>query len=405
MCDHAAIGRFALAVAIVIGLSTTARADNLLLNPGAEQGKRDKPSVWAEAAIAAEGLRMERSTDHVKSGKASLMIANSHEYEQPTANNWTQSLQEVPRGRTLRLSAAIRTEDADSANVCLQCWDVSGQNMLAFASTPVIRGDQDWIHVTSDPIVVPAGTASVVVRAALTGVGKVWFDDLEVSSEPTSATVGGDAAAGSAEQAAGSLTTAEPELPKNLLGRVIERTPVIKDCMVLSYIPDWQYGNVDNIAVANNDGGVRTLLAWKPLDPHATEGDECRAYLAIYSRKTTVAKKASDIVVAPLGQQWPELTSWKSQPKLDEAVEVVTAKFEPGEGWKLFDITPLLAKSKANEFGVMLKFKDEDMSGSKQDWSGYEFVSREGLGEGEKRHPQVIVVEVPAKQIVDKSSK
>ena len=41
----------------------------------------------------------------------------------------------------------------------------------------------------------------------------------------------------------------------------------------------------------------------------------------------------------------------------------------------------------------MLKFKQEDKSGEKQDWSGYDIVTRESLGEGKDRHPRLLIVE------------
>src|SRR6476619_5800547 len=138
-----------IAFAVAAIFPATIWAENLLLNPGAEQGKGDNPSVWERASVPADGLEMKRSTTAVKDGNASLMIANDHKYDKPVANNWMQSLQKVPHGAVLRVAAEIRTRDADSANVCLQCWDITGEKMLAFGSTPVIRGDQDWIRVTS----------------------------------------------------------------------------------------------------------------------------------------------------------------------------------------------------------------------------------------------------------------
>src|SRR6476660_4842226 len=183
MFHSSAISRVLTLVIAVAIIPVTTTADNLLLNPGAEQGKGENPSIWEQASVPVDGLKMERTIDVAKEGKASLMISNEHKYEKPVANNWMQSLQTLPKGATLRVAAAIRTKDADSANVCLQCWDSTGEKMLAFGSTPVVRGDQDWIRVTSDPVVVPAATASIIIRAALAGIGKVWFDDLEVTAE------------------------------------------------------------------------------------------------------------------------------------------------------------------------------------------------------------------------------
>jgi hypothetical protein len=394
MFHSSAVSRVLALVFAVSIIPVAVAADNLLLNPGAEQGKGENPSIWEQASVPVDGLKMERTIDVANEGKASLTISNEHKYEKPVANNWMQSLQTVPKGATLRVAAAIRTKDADSANVCLQCWDSTGEKMLAFGSTPVVRGDQDWTRLTSGPVIVPAATASIIIRAALMGTGTAWFDDFVVSS-------GGHAdanydATNSEENGtqASSGKQSEADLSKAVPGKLIQRVPVSKDCMVLAYIKDWKYGQVDNIGVANNDGGVRTLLAWKPLPAKAVEGPNRRVYLALYSRDTKSRPNASEITISPIDQKWPEVTSWETQPKINSASETVSVKLVPENGWKLFDITPLIEKkTAANQNGVLLKFKDENQSGQKQDWSGYQFVSREGEGEWKNRHPQVLVVE------------
>jgi hypothetical protein len=153
---------------------------NLLLNGGAEQGKNGLPSFWYEAAIPADGLKMYRDDDQAHSGKFSFAISNTHEYAEMVCNNWAQSIIGVPTGKIVRLSAYVKAEDADSVNVCLQCWGVEN-NMLAFASTPVFRGDQDWVLICSHPLVVPPETSYICVRAVLTGLGKAWFDEISVA--------------------------------------------------------------------------------------------------------------------------------------------------------------------------------------------------------------------------------
>ena len=154
---------------------------NLLLNPGAESGRGESPSVWFAASGPArpDGPRMVRTTERAHSGRASLAISYRGPTDKPIAFNWAQPLAEAPVGRTIRLRAWIKVEEVDAANVCVQCWSAT-EEMLAFGSTPVFRGDQDWTEARSGPVVVPPGTARVVVRAALTGQGKAWFDDLAV---------------------------------------------------------------------------------------------------------------------------------------------------------------------------------------------------------------------------------
>ena len=59
----------------------------------------------------------------------------------------------------------------------------------------------------------------------------------------------------------------DPDLVKIAPGPIVRAIPVSKDCMVLAYLPDWNFGNVDNIGIGNNDGGVRTLIDWPAIPP------------------------------------------------------------------------------------------------------------------------------------------
>src|SRR4051812_2054283 len=288
-----AAAKFAVTALLFLASPAARAADarNLLLNDGAEQGKNDQPSIWFAASVPADKLKMNRDTQTAHSGKASLLISNAYKYDQPTANNWAQSLQSVPLGKTVVVSGWIKAADADAANICLQCWDSTGDRMLGFASTPVVRGDQDWTELKSDPLVVPAATKSMMVRAALTGLGKAWFDDIAVTQVEAAAPaadgippVGTTAAQPAAAAAPLSPAALDKALVAAVKGEIVQALPVERDQMVLSYIPDWAHGHVDNIAVANNDGGVRTFLGWpQPSGPSAGH----RFLLACYARKTT----------------------------------------------------------------------------------------------------------------------
>jgi hypothetical protein len=167
--------------------------------------------------------------------------------------------------------------------------------------------------------------------------------------------------------------------------------------MVLSYMAEWDYGNVDNIGVANNDGGVRTLLYWKRKDVDSLKDtiNDHRVLLALYSRRTDAKPNPGPIQMFELNDKWPERTSWKTQPGMAQSPAAEFA-FQPGNGWKVFDVTSLVRGqigSKEKSHGVILRFKKEDFTAKTNNWSGYQFVSREGLGEWKDRHPCLIVVE------------
>lgn len=160
---------------------------DFLNNPGAEAGKDDLPSSWFKACIPAEGLKMYRDTENVHSGKYSFAIANTHKYDQTVSNNWAQNIQNVPVGNLIKVSAYTKTENADSVNVCIQCWGLGdSEKMLAFTSTNILRGNNNWVLLESPPVLVPVGTVKITVRAVLTGTGNVWFDDINVNTINTS---------------------------------------------------------------------------------------------------------------------------------------------------------------------------------------------------------------------------
>ena len=401
----APIARLALTITCVLSIAAAVDADerkaDLLLNGGAEKGKGELPSIWFAACVPADGLRMWQCTANPREGKACLAISNRHEYEQTVANNWAQRLQDVPTGRTIRLSAHIRTEDADAANVCVQCWAKDGKKMLAFASTPVFRGTDEWTLVRAPQIVVPSETAFIIVRAALTGQGEAFFDNISLDVVDPQASPPAEAELGEAapDKAVGASSPRKAELDKAVPGTIVRTAPVSKDCMVLSYMPGWAHGEVDNLAVANNGGGVRTLLAWPAITSEEASRADLKFFLALYSRKTTSKPSAGVVEAHELLANWPERISWQKRPAVS-AEPISTAKFAPGDGWKLFDVTPLVratAKERRKTSGVILRFAKEDRSGTKQNWSGYQFVSREGLGKWKSRRPLLVVVEATRK--------
>ena len=181
-----------------------------------------------------------------------------------------------------------------------------------------------------------------------------------------------------------------PELVKAAPGPILRTIPVSKDCMILSYLPDWNFGNVDNLGIGNNDGGVRTLIDWLAVPVEEASSPDRRFLIALYSRKTISHPPASAIYVFEITEEWPERTSWKTKPKYDLEPAGI-CKFEPGDGWKLLDVTPLVrarAKDGRKGHGVILRFLSEDVSsGPTESFSDYKLVSREGTGEWADRRP------------------
>ena len=187
----------------------------------------------------------------------------------------------------------------------------------------------------------------------------------------------------------------EPDLVKLISGPIVRTIPVTKDCMILAYLPNWNFGNVDNIGLGNNEGGVRTLVNWPSLLHEEALSSEHQFLLALYARKTISHPPVSVIHGFEILAEWPERTSWKTQPRYD-VEPATTQKFEPGHGWKLFDVTALVrsrARTGRNGHGILLRFLNEDVSGAApESFSDYKFVSREGADEWAARRPVLLVV-------------
>jgi RNA polymerase sigma factor (sigma-70 family) len=173
-------------------------------------------------------------------------------------------------------------------------------------------------------------------------------------------------------------------------GSIIQATPVSQDCMTMTYMPDWNFGNVDNLGLQNS--GARVSIDWAAIVPAEADSTERQFLIAIYSRKTTSYPPTGPIHAFEILEGWREMTSWRTQPRYDPE-PAATYKFEPGDGWKLFDITPLIraqAKAGRPSHGILLRFLSEDAVPPKL--SGYDFVSREGTGEWANRRPMLLIV-------------
>jgi RNA polymerase sigma factor (sigma-70 family) len=197
------------------------------------------------------------------------------------------------------------------------------------------------------------------------------------------------------ERSAAQSLSINSELVQIVPAPIVRAIPVTKDCMILSYLPDWAHGNVDNIAVANNHGGVRTLIDWSEIPSDLASAPDRRFLIALYSRDTQSHPPAGPIHAFAINQNWPEITSWKTQPGYDPD-PAATYQLEPGTGWKLFDVTPIVrdeAKGGKKGHGVLIRFLSEDFSERGTAPSSYNFVSREGTGQWAIRHPVLLVVE------------
>jgi hypothetical protein len=376
-----AVSRLAMIAVLALaasGRAATDQAVNILLNGGAEQVTDDGqlPLYWYPAVRPAEGLELWRDREFARSGQGCFAIANEHVYPQPAANNWAQKLRYIPIGRTVRLSGYIRTQDAEAANLCVQCWGPDELQLVGFSSTPRFRRTHGWTFAQAPDVVVPPSTTKLVVRAALTGKGKAYFDDLSL-------------------QIVGEPLFEEDGLIKQVKGRIVDTLPITKDCMILASLPRWDNGNVDNIAVANSEGGVRTLLTWQEPTPQEVAQSKLQFLLAMYVREAKHSGKAVPVQMHAVLANWKEQTSWEQRPAF---ARKPAARFEitAAKGWKIFDVTSFVregVEARRPNHGLVLRFADENSSVGDSTYASYGFVSREGIGPWENRRPVLLVVD------------
>ena len=238
---------------------------------------------------------------------------------------------------------------------------------------PTVRAQPQRDFDAAGPEISPASSQPVSVTDA-TEADRIRPDELGAEAEQ------------------GGAATVDPELAKLALGSIVRTISLSKDCMVLSYLPDWDHGDVDNIGFGNNDGGIRTMIDWPAIPADEAAVPDHRFVIAMYSRETISHPPAGPIHAFEITDEWPERVSWRNRPSYDPD-PVATYKFEPGTGWKLFDITPLVraqAKAGRKGHGVMLRFVSEELTGPNH--SDYKCVSREGAKEWKGRRPLLLIV-------------
>ena len=352
--------------------------DNYLLNPEAEAGEANQITYWDKETVASDKIRLYREADNkggkIRYGRAAFAISNLSEGTETITNSWLQKItSNIPIGRNIRMGGYIRVEWADGGtNFSIQCIGAKGQ-VLASVKTSVIFEQKDWLLLYSEPMTVPEGTVSIDVRLTLVGVGNVWFDGLKLSEFDPEIKV-----------------VIDDELSEAVKGKIVKALVVNKDSMILSYMPYWNHGNIDHIAIASCHGGARVLVNWADIAAKDARNPNYSFILALYSRETTYRPPATQIGVYEILEDWGELVDWQTEPASSENA-ISKYDIEDGNDWKFFDVTSLVRDQQANNrknYGVMLHFDNEDMDV----WSGYRFVGKEASKRWVPRYPKLLIV-------------
>ena len=153
-----------------------------VINPGFEStvpGRRNNdPEGWFSHQHAGTlSYRFTLDTTNPRSGARSLRIENIGPEPYGAI---TQAIDGRPyRGKTVKLSAWMRTQGTENAALTLAA--MSGGIPLAhnFMSEKPVKGTTGWARYTIT-LPMPPATEFVEVGAMIQGKGSVWFDDVEV---------------------------------------------------------------------------------------------------------------------------------------------------------------------------------------------------------------------------------
>ncbi len=166
---------------IALLLSLPPGGDNILRNGDFEAGGRDTPAIWMRVQPPAEEARFEHPEEGAHGGKSCGLLTTT---KGAGYSSFTQRIDAPPRKATvLRLAGWIRADElAEGAAASLLVAFDAPDNPAAGGvhETPRVTETGDWTFVETE-IAVPEGARSWLVRCGLRGVGRVAFDDVEVT--------------------------------------------------------------------------------------------------------------------------------------------------------------------------------------------------------------------------------
>ncbi len=158
-----------------------------LVNPGFEStvvAPRGDPEGWQTVQHA--GVRsylFSLDTDNPHSGARSLRLENVG--QEPFGAVAQNVDARTYGGKTVRLSAWLRTRDARDDGAGLTLRALRGGNIAAynFMFDAPVKGTTGWTRYTIT-LPVPVGTTRLELGAMLRGNGSLWFDDVELELVP-----------------------------------------------------------------------------------------------------------------------------------------------------------------------------------------------------------------------------
>lgn len=137
------------------------------------------PEGWNDNWVGRGRIHAFRDTSVFHSAPASLRI------ESVGGNGEGQVHQIIPAqaGDKIRVEAYLKTEGRAKVQVAVQPYGPGGQP-LSFMPVIFREGTSEWTKVNGDPVTLPAQSNSFGLALYLSGDGKAWLDDVQVTRVP-----------------------------------------------------------------------------------------------------------------------------------------------------------------------------------------------------------------------------
>jgi hypothetical protein len=170
--------RFLVVSVVIAALIGTARAENLLKNPGFEESLAP---AWEKRTPDSADRKLSRQESAGRSGSDAAVLENLRSTHTRLRQGQDRSIAIEP-GSFVELSAWTKSELSDEGQVTLQlyCMDAKNQ-ILSQPTSAAALGRFDWTQQRLRTVV-PKGTAYLMAYLQTRdGVGRVFFDDVELS--------------------------------------------------------------------------------------------------------------------------------------------------------------------------------------------------------------------------------
>lgn len=170
------------------GSAAAKKAPSLLKNGSFEgeigAGYGNNYGSWAPSVPASQSAKFEFDTKLACDGEQSLALKNfDPKVQVPLSFSQAIFSNELAKwqGRELKISACLRTEEAEFADVRVEAIDAKGKSIDWLSLTGGgIGGTREW-KKSEVSLIVSEGIAMLRVHCVLQGQGAAWFDDVRLT--------------------------------------------------------------------------------------------------------------------------------------------------------------------------------------------------------------------------------